>query len=402
MGVFSMEKHFKKKHLNAVLVSSIIITTLIVSVSALPTYTYSDPADDIYCLSALEYILLVGEMDMPDSISDISDVLDDIISDSDPSTGPDCIDMIEVEIRVLDPNSTMIITMEGNIADCEYVQIFVWGNCSGEAFGMNAIYSSGNMGMDEEESFSFTVDGETNETEGSISGAEISWDFPTDSYPFDEDCSLLIVAMTFQGDPAEWEDMTICFDVFPNEAFGDGGNGGSYEGWDPITEFFDTISSIIFWFMCGRMAYIYFMIILIFIAKIMMDRKNQYVRYSGMGLMGVSIWSMIWYTLEINLLGDPLFGWSIPSYMDLVIMVSLIAFALIQFANNFNFLDDNIWLLTLAFSLSLSETFLYLTPLYYYFCRGDVIIALVVQIIVFIVAIVGMYITEKYSKKRLK
>jgi len=389
-----MEKTLKKKYIYCVLISSLFFLAFATNIKGDSSYT--DPADDVYCISALQYILLVGDMDMPEDISSMRSILDDVKTIGEISTGPNSIDIITIDFVDGTPNSTIQITMEGDLADSDFVQILAFGeNADGDE--LNLFFSL--SGAEESYGFVDPITGENNESYGAFVDNIVAWEYPANLLDLDE-ADLVIVAMTMEGDPSDPTNLQICMDMYPDSSFLF--IAGSYEGLDPITEFFDTISSIIFWFLCGRLPYIYFMILLVSLAKILMDRKNRIMRYSGMVVMGVSAYSLIWYTLQINLLGDPLLGWSIPSYMDLVMCLGLLSFAVLQFANNYKILDDNVWLLTLALSTGISQAILYITPIFYYSCgAGDVMITIVFTIMIMIVVVIGMFISEKYSKARL-
>jgi hypothetical protein len=397
-----MELNKKKKAIIAG-VLGLCMVGLIIGVAA-EDYSYTDPADDIICMTAAQWMEIAEGYDFDEAPSDFEvflEYLDEAAEVGAISATPDCIDILTVVWSVGDPNTTLTITMEGNIHDCDYVQIMLLGNCSGEMLGFSYRYMTG----EGEEIGYVDADGNFTESEGGVSGESVSWEFPTDDLTFTEDCSFFLIAFTLSGSFDDPESLLICFDYLGTGIYADRFNpgAGSYTGWDPITEFLDTVAEFIFWFMCGRLPYLTLMALLIIIAKLLMDRKNPYLHWTGFGLGVVELWSLFWYFLDINLLSpDPIFGISLMAIFDIITCICFILFIIVSYANTYNLLDDNEWLYYFGIALMLVQSLLFLLLPFFYYCAGQPTYSILALCIILVVCIILFIISEKHSKPRLK
>ncbi len=94
---------------------------LMISISKADTtiILIDDPLDDIACGDEDDFEDFIEGLDAePESIEDILEILENMAdSMGDSNSGPDCIDIDSVSLTVGDVNATIIVEMEGNIAN---------------------------------------------------------------------------------------------------------------------------------------------------------------------------------------------------------------------------------------------------------------------------------------------
>ena len=367
--------------------------------------TWSDEKDDLKCFTKaqLEAFGIILEDEDPSDANELIQAIENYWDVGTWSATPDCIDMLKIEVTELGDMATLTITVEGNVKDCSQVAFLIFGNCSGNPWGMYIYYNSGGTGGGETEMFHYT-DEEGNSVSGTpdISGSEVEV-----SYPQVENCQLNILALTYN----KYSEL-VCADMFPDESSfssdpddpATGGPGDStYTGIDPITMFFDWLAGVIFGVMCGRLDYLMLMSIFIVLCKVLIDRKNRAALIIGIIFSIIVFWSLIWYSLYINFLStDPLLTFSVMSILDFITCIFFMAFLLFTYANRFNVLNDNEWSFFFGYALMFIESILFMTPNYFYYCSGQPTLSLIIEILLLLPFIGALYLTEKLSKGRLK
>ena len=201
------------------------------------------------------------------------------------------------------------------------------------------------------------------------------------------------------------------------------------ESEDFITFGFKTLGSILFPFFCGGLSFIFLIISIILLGKILIDRKNQFVHIAGMVVLLFLIYPIIIFLLSIDFT-EPLcfeigfsyatefagiidydieesvtqiifINYPIPSYLDFFSLICLLSFILITIFNSRNiYFDDNTWLFFMSLSSALFNSILRLI-LFLNTCEGAPVSLIVVIIFTFI-SIIIFVVSEKLSQKRLK
>lgn len=396
----------KKSIKHAVLALFMLVTLISVIIPARADYgNWTDDKDDIRCFTKaqIQAFGIIIEEAAPENADQLIEQINNYWTVGTLSATPDCIDMLKVTITELGDMATLSITMEGNIKDCDIVAIYLYGNCTGTPWGLRIIYSSGGLGGGETSQYDYVdEEGTTHSGTPEIDGSEISVE-----YPNVENCNINILAMTYNT-----HSEILCCDKFPDPSSftpggGDGSGSGSvpipYVGWDPITGFFDTIAGFMFGWLCGRLPYLLLMAIFLTVTKVLMDRKNIVALIFGMILSIISFWSLFWYLIDINFLAvDPLFTVSLMSILDLIICGLYLLFVLLTYGNRFGDLDDNEWTFYMAFAMIFIESLLFLSPFYFYYCYGQPTLSLIIEFVFLAIFIMTFYLTEKFSKGRLK
>lgn len=399
------EKEVKKKdkmrYKKGLLISTIFLVLLMLLLIPIRADTCScnDPKDDVYCFTEDQLDEFTDDFEEPEDGQDFYDMIIDMLDEGVKSSEPDCIDMTKVETEDTGSMIELTITVEGDVGDCELIMILIWGNCSGDDsfFGWASIYT-GDGGSDPVGEFIFYLeddhdDNETGSLDISSDGSEIGMEYP-DNWWDEEECALYIVMISYCED-----EELVCLDIFPNEGWmEDKQFAEGYIGWDPVTQFFDYISSILFWFMCGKTAFFLLMACLIIAAKVLIDRRKRFLHWTGFALFIPIMWSLFWFTLNTDLLAtDPVLDFPIMSYLELFIGISFISFCIISYVNSFKMMDDNEWLYVLGFSLIMVESLLYIFPMYFYYCGGQPTLALIVLSLLLVFSILSLFLTEKYG-----
>lgn len=424
----------KKSNKKSSLVLSLVVAVLVLSTIMLFTRAdtivlVTDDADDVYCMTGTEWYAFwssyveEGEEINIETVDEFIDLFDDLNAEATgPYATPNCIDIIQVTLNTGDPNATLSITMEGEISDCSNVNIIGWSNCSGLgdgfAFSMTfaqvAGYSYGEF---------WVSDGSSSQVAGSIDGAEITWEFDNDLVSEEENCCMIIWAFTMTGDAEDLDNAQICWDWASSCGSQDSNSTTSddssstplpssecpfsnafddnYASIDPITSFFRDFAKILFPNTCGNIAFIWLMIAIIVIGKVLLDRRQRWLFIPGIIILVIPMWPLISFGITISLTGDPYITWSWIGILYLITVVCLATFIPFQFANRWASRDDQIGLMAAAMILISMVAIGYVLPWYYYSCSGNHSFTLIINFVMMAVTLVGLLLTEKYSKGRL-
>lgn len=387
----------KQNKISIIILILLIGTMGIGMAAAVPPTTaadeYDDPKDDIYCMSMWDLYEIIYSMgfDASDTDMDVYNQIGEaIIEEGTQSCCPNCIDVISYEADQGDTNTTVTITTQDTISDCSEsrAQIFLADDSDD---GIGLVWDGSSF-----EYYDVEAD-TTHAAEGDVSGDTLTIEFPNSVYDYNEDGDFVGMLMTLQGTGSDPMSGEACIDMFPNSGYGDI-DPGLYDGGEPITEFVDDIANFLLPWMCRSGAFILVISALALIGKVLIDRKNLYLRIPGGVLLGFLIYPEIFYLLDINLTTATLQG-IVFGIMDLIAVISLILFSAFQFMNNFNLLDDNAWSIILPSVLILAEGIMFLTP---FFGCITAIYTIITIVIWAIILTAGLMLTEKYSKERLK
>jgi hypothetical protein len=357
----------------------------------------SEPKDDIYCLTIYDLYEIMAQFDFEGgddlSPSTYMDLLEAIVEEgSGPHASPNSIDITDYNANQGDTNTTVTITVEGTIGDCDSVfsQIYLSDNNDD---GVALAY--------DDSGFRYT-DLETDTTttaEGDVSGDTLTIEYPNTVYDYNEDGDFMGIMMCMSGNPENPETIEACFDFFPN-SLTDDLDPGFYDGGEPITEFIDDIANFLLPWLCRGGAFIIFLSLIALVGKVLIDRQKLYLRIPGGVILGFLFYPEIFYLLDLELMESGIMITTmVLSIMDLIAIISLMLFQAFQFMNNFNLIDDNAWSIFLPAALLLVEGILFITPFFGCVYAVHTIITVVIWIIILTGA---LYITEFYSKGRLK
>lgn len=411
-------KKLKGKNFQTVFLATflaIILSSFFVALASAASISYPDPTDDLRCfteddLEGLEDMW--GEGESPEHPSEIVDAVLSVWSEGTMSATPDCIDMISVTLEEVWANDVKLtIEVEGSFDDCPMAIFLLWGNCSGNEYviAIMIVTEIDEGDMESTSAYYSYVDENDNHQSGNAD-MDSGMDEVSVTYPKpEEDCSLVILGLAMDSTGA-----VLCCDLFPNALYENpssgGGEGGFqehtgseyYDGWDPITNFFDNLAQFLFFFMCGRLGFLYLMGLFVIAFKLMMDRKNMIVANIGMVGNALTMWLMLWYMIEIDIMvADALLDFSLLGLLEFLACLFFIIFVVYTYANHYGFVNDGEWSFVLAYAFMIIEAGMFMTPIYFYECAGQPYLTLVLQIITVGASGILLGFSEKYSKGRL-
>lgn len=293
-----------------------------------------DPKDDVWKITMLDFLYIIGEEfpDRPDSIKDVENVIEKMVVRSEQVSSPNCIDIEEIYIITDHPIYTaVIIEMEGDIKDCDYVKIIVILDDAHDNWIELEMEWDDSDGEDYEWS---SEDFEGNDTTGGISGEQIGIAFPKSECNYDEGDDYIVFAFTFEGREGDPLNSIIYYDFAPNSIVSENVQG-LYQGTDPITAYIAQLAQFLFgWFMIGYLPFLFLIALLLAGFRIMTDRINKIIHTVGLILLVLILYPIIFYSISINLVGVM----GLPDAFALLALFTLLCFGifiLISVINNF-------------------------------------------------------------------
>lgn len=196
----------KNKTAFGISISCLIMFTFFLNLSSVvrADALYSDPLDDVKCFTDEQIASFEDMYDEPESAEDLHEILRDIWPQGVTSATPDCIDMKLIAIREVGMNYELTIYVEGELDNCDPINIYIWGNCSGGSFVVAGIIETGSGGSSGQYWYR---DSDGNRTTGSIDLGSSSFEM---TFPKTQsDCSLNILLVHDN-----------CADIYPNCFFG--------------------------------------------------------------------------------------------------------------------------------------------------------------------------------------
>jgi hypothetical protein len=195
---------------------------------------------------------------------------------------------------------------------------------------------------------------------------------------------------------------------------------------DFLTNSFELLANNIFPFLCGRLPFIFLIATFIILAKVLADRANRIIHYIGIGLFIFLLYPLIIYMVNIDLTEPFCFEFSfsaggtfggfvveetiteticisvpIFSILSIFSLLSLLGFIIVSIFNSRNiYFNDNTWLFFSALSSSFFSSIITMI-LFASTCTGSVFSLIIIVIYIF-ASVLIFFITEKFSKKRLK
>lgn len=240
--------------------------------------SWNDPKDDIRCFTEDQLEGFEDEYEDPESPEEILEALREFWTEGELSTGPNCIDMIKIELKEVGLNIKLTITVEGNITDCEKVMIIIGGNCSdGNGIAGIGVYQEGMGGSDNHYVF---VDGEGNPLSNGtmdIDGGGVEMEFPASAWG-NESCSLYIFMIT------TCDDDLLCVDIFPNRVVGEPSSSGSgttdAEWTDPFSDLF---ANLFYWLVAywGWILIVSLVIVVILVILVLIWKNKKIKLYQS-------------------------------------------------------------------------------------------------------------------------
>lgn len=377
--------------------------------------SYSDSVDDLRCFTEDDIENIEEFFDDVEDPRDIADTVLEIWDTGTISATPDCVDMTLISFEdEWGDNVKLTITVEGQFSDCPFAVFLIWGNCSeGDFIAFIMIETTMDEGGNQETNSYYGYANEDGDEDSGNADMNEGMNEVSITYPEpDVDCSLFIMGMATD----ETHEL-LCIDLFPNSLyesnpfdptdpnnpfFEEPEGENQYNGWDPITNFIDNVSYLIFGVMCGRLGFLLLISMLTIVFKVIVDRKNEVVRsLGGVGEAFVA-WVTVWYMFDINFsVPDPVLEFSLLALLDMLTCVFILVFVAYTFANQYKYVNDGEWSWVLAYAFMIIETVLFLTPWWFYSCAGQPTLTLVYQIICLIPCVAAFFVTEYYSKGRL-
>lgn len=410
----NLNKKLGKYSIHALVVVLIVANLYIAfipMITSIESVSWDDNVDDLKCFEFGDFEDMFAD---PENM-DIEDIMS-IWEWGDLSATPDCVDITQVSIAVDDDNVTLIIDVQGDPESC-LTFLFGFFNCSnGLPFNISIFgISLGSYGDElggsfgEENGYYMYNNTEEEFGEWDFSNGDFRLVFPSDWFIEGANCTLFLILGAMNPFTLE-----ICGDLFygdcsdenANNPYEDGngnGNGGtsdpgSYSGIDPITNTFDTVADVIFGAMCGSLPFIFLIMLLLVVQKILADRKPKVLDYISLVVMGIIIWITTIYLFNINIAGD-LFGIDLINLFTLITLLSFLAYSIMSGAHAFDILGNNSWCFTLGFAFQFVIGVIYCLPLYSFECPYPAV-SLTIEIIIALLLFIGLKISQKFSHKK--
>lgn len=315
------------------LISSLILITSTQNVRG-AVIEDDDPKDDVWKITMLDFLYIIGNElpDRPDSIEDVENIIEKLVVRSEECKKPNCIDIEEIYINTDNPTySVLILEMEGDIKDCDYVKIIaILEDDDGDWIELE-------MEWDESDGADYewtSEDFEGNDTTGGISGEQIGIAFPKSECDYKDGDDYVIIAFTFDGNFDDPLHSIVYYDFAPNSIVPEN-EQGLYTGLDPITAYISQLAEFLFgWIMIGYLPFLFLITLLLAGFRILTDRINKIIHSIGLGLLILMLYPIILYSIAINLIG--IMG--LPDAFALLALFTLLCFGifiLVSVINNF-------------------------------------------------------------------
>jgi len=322
---------------------------------------YKDSKEDLYRISILDFLYIVGDEfpDRPNSVSDITDVLEKMVVRSVPSTTPGSADIRDVYINTNDVNYTaVIVEMEDDIRDLDYLMVIVvlehshnnWVELEmewDEADGASYEWSSENW--------------EGNDTVGGINDNQIGIAFPRSECNYQEDDDFIVISYTFSGDFNDPFQSMFYYDYCPNEEV-DVQEQGAYQGSDFITMYLSQLAQFLFgWFFIGYVPFLVLIVLVLALFQFFSDRRSRIIHYTGMVLLLLCTIPIIFYSVSLDFFG--MLG--VVDIFAILTLVTLMSFLIFIVTSTFSKYIKRLYLVFYGagcgslFSLQLIYTILY-------------------------------------------
>lgn len=427
-----LKTKFKKIQSKKILITVLLLATIITGFSVIKVFGTTtdiligtDTVDDIKCWDLEEFEGF--ELDFDDF-----DAFMDLWEWGDLSATPDCIDITTVYLYIPNGDSNVIleINVEGDPEAC-LTMLMIQINCSGDDGGQIAIVG---MNLGEFAPDGFPEDaGYYGVSDNDGEGCEGIYDFSNDdfrvAFPKDwlsentEDCCIDIILMAVNP----YVDI-LCADIFQdcnwgvddsngdngdngNGDNGDNGNGdngednsitfpeGNYAGDEPITDILDDFGEFIFGAMCGSLPFIFLVMILLVIQKILADRNSLILDCLSLIPAFFAIYTISFYALSINLAEGVIFDFNIIGLLTVITLFCFMLYSLLSGLHAFDIVGNNSWCFSLGFAMQFVIGILYLTPFYIFVCPNS-ILSMVIEILLAVGLLAGLRISQKYSSKK--
>lgn len=279
-----------------------------------------DPEDDLYKITMLDFLYVIGDTmpDRPDSKEELEELIEKMVLRSEESTRPSCIDIREICINTDDPNwIALIVEMEGDIDDCDYVQIIGFMEDEDDDWiGFIMEYDSGST------DYSWESEDHDNDTVGGCSGNQIGIALPKSECNWHEDDTLILISMTYSGDFDRPTNSLVFYDIWPNSMIPE--ETTQYQGEEPITQFLSEIAEFLFgWLLPGHIPFLLLIAFLLFFSQLLFDRKNRYAHYIGLACLLFMLYPIFFYSIQLNLVG--IMG--LPNVFSISTLIALLWFA---------------------------------------------------------------------------
>src|SRR4030042_5822142 len=244
----------------------------------------SDPKEDMYEITFLDFFYVVGDEfpNRPNSVDDVKDVLNKMVSRSTETNRPDSADIDNAYINTNDPNWTaVIIEMEDDIKDLDYLMIIVvLEHSENNWIELEMEYDGGT------EDYEWTSENfEGNDTTGGISGKQIGIAFPISECDYREDDDFIVISYAFEGDFDDPFQSMFYYDFCPNSAV-DVEEQGIYQGPDLITAYISQLAHFLFgWVFTGFLPFLVLIALFLALFQFLADRRSKLVKYAGIILL---------------------------------------------------------------------------------------------------------------------
>jgi len=412
-----LKTKFKKIQSKKILITVLFLATIIIGLSIVKVFGATtdiligtDPVDDLKCFDLEEFEDFDLDFDEFDAFAELWEW-------GELSATPDCIDITDVHLLIPtgDGDVTLEINVEGDPEAC-LTMLIIEINCSIVDGGMIAIIGMnlGEFAPDEflEDGGYYGVsdnDGEVCEGVYDFSNNNFRIDFPKDWLSEDvEVCCINIILMAVNP-----YINILCADMFQDcdwgvdDSNGDNGNNGdngitfpegNYAGEEPITDILDDLGEFIFGAMCGSLPFIFLVMLLLVIQKILADRNSIILDCLSLIPAFFAIYIISFYALSINLAEGVIFDFNIIGLLTVITLFCFMLYSLLSGLHAFDIVGNNSWCFSLGFAMQFVIGILYLTPFYIFVCPNS-ILSMVVEILLAVVLLAGLKISQKYSSK---
>lgn len=324
-----------------------------------------DPKDDIYSMSFLEFMMVMGEEfpDEPfDEIEDVGNILEEMIPRSSIVGSPGNADLRRFEHHSINSeNSSLTITVDSSFGN-DNVMLFGIFETSDDYFSF-LIQNS-----EDDETFEWRTEDDEwdeNNTDGDISGDEATIIFPESAYDYDSDDEYILLTLSMGGgdmdSPEDFLTASVYYDYMPE----DGDEQLSYtdyRGDDPITLWLSLLGDFIFWFLPGGLSFIMLVLLIIVGAQVLSERKNTYLHYIGMSLLIFMVWPIFFFAISLDLSSIVYFNFI--AVIELIILLDFTIFIASSIMNSYGLLRRFKFPLFMGMSLMITESIMYVTLLY--------------------------------------
>lgn len=350
-------KNLKTKLILVVSLSLLLITCF-APTKARAIDVESDPRNDLYRITALDFLYVIGDEfpDIPNDADDITDLVDKMIARSREVSEPGSIDIREVKIHHGPLNEFFEVDMENDVDDLDYVLIyaFIESHVNNRWIGLRLELDG------TEEYFEYIAYGDIEEDNatGAFTDNTAWMAFNATHYYYREHDTVLVITITGNADFSNPLKSLIYFDFCPNSDVED--KEGTYEGTEPITQFFDDIAHFLFGgIFDGAIPFLILIALLLVLGQLLFDRKNKYAHWIGFGGLLFLCFPIVMYAISINLVG--IMGLpNVLGILEVLVLVQLLVFVTCSMLNNWQVFKRYLWAILGAFCLIDIEQIVYL------------------------------------------